>query len=72
MENIMGLINWCIANWANVLAAFGAILFSIVVFLRLLVQVFVLIPGPQPEGWLQTYADAFQTWVDKIKAVSKK
>jgi len=58
MAQVMELVNWVFANWQNMFVAVESILAAFIVL-------FLLIPGDQPEKFLQSV-------LDFVKKFSKK
>lgn len=50
MDIIMGIVNWVTANYQNAIVAINALLAA-------LIAVCLLIPGSEPEGFLQKIVD---------------
>lgn len=72
MEAIMNVINFGIANWQVVLGAVATVFIAIVALLKLLIMLFLLIPGPHPEDWMQSVVDKLQVYADWLQSKSKK
>ena len=61
MELVLNIIAWGSSNWAALLLAGGQLLGAIGVVIGLLIPLFILIPGEQPEKALKGFAD----WIAK-------
>ena len=72
MQSLMELVAYVVANWQIVLTSFAGVLIALIAFFKLLVAIFVYIPGEQPEKFLQSCVDLLQKYVDWITSVSKK
>jgi hypothetical protein len=72
MSQFIQFLSFAMGHWQEFLGALILVGVALVALLHALVIVFQMIPGPQPEGWLQIVADRFQSYIDNVAKYSKK
>lgn len=70
--NQQGVNDMDIVTVQHYLALFGAIAIGLPPLMSAMIAFFMLVPGEQPEKFLQTALDKIQKAVDFIKQFSKK
>lgn len=72
MESVIQVLSYIGSNYQVFLGLIGAVLVAFVALLKAIIMIAVLIPGEQPEKFLQSILDFMQKYVDWIQSVSKK
>jgi hypothetical protein len=68
----MNVIQFIMAHWMEILAALLGILLALIVLIKAIILIALIIPGPQPEAFLQKMVDFIQKGVDFLAKFSKK
>lgn len=72
MNQYFTFLSYALAHWQDFLGAIAAVGLAFTALVRSLVVFFQMIPGRQPEAFLQGLADRFQTYVDAVEKHSAK
>lgn len=72
MDKALGLAQWILANYEMIIASSAAILLAAVGLLSACLSVALIIPGDQPDKFLQSCVNGVQKAVDFVSKFSKK
>jgi hypothetical protein len=72
MEGLSKVISFIVGNWDMILASVVAVLVAIIGLMHAVIAIALMIPGAQPEEFLQKGVDALQKAVDFVAKFSKK
>lgn len=72
MESIINVLTYLASNWQVVLGLVAGVGVAFLALIKAIIMICVLIPGEQPEKFLQAIVDFCQKYVDWVQSVSKK
>lgn len=72
IDHIIAAVKYLASNWDVVLGALIALLVGFIALMKAVIGIALLIPGEQPEKFLQSVVDLFQKYVDWLSKFSKK
>ncbi len=66
------IMQYIMAHYVEILVAIVAIFLALIALIKAIIVIAMMIPGPQPEAFLQKIVDALQKVVDFLGKFSKK